>query len=198
MCPGDVVEFRQKLGEFYRHVFNEQDPGILLSQVPGRRPFAIEDRFVVPDVVENRNISEHAPDETNALNDERDANGYEFEMQDRSAFNTDRIRQLKRPMNSIDERTPVEQWLCNSGSCVLLGEPGAGKSTLLRFLAIDLLRSSPYFSKASKRWGSYLPVWIPFALWTKLVSDNTCFFVTDGCPQALVARIRRTATNAAG
>ena len=42
----------------------------------------------------------------------------------------------------------------------------------MRFLAIDLLSESPKLSVLSKKWGLFLPVWLPFALWTKYISDS--------------------------
>jgi hypothetical protein len=50
-----VVEYRREMGRFYAHVFNVQDPGLLIADTPGAL-VRLEDRYVVPDVLERRSV----------------------------------------------------------------------------------------------------------------------------------------------
>ena len=53
------------------------------------------------------------------------------------------------------------------------GSQAGGKSTLLRFIALDMLSASPKLVDWRKRMPDYLPVWVSFAFWTKLIAaDN--------------------------
>ena len=61
---------------------------------------------------------------------------------------------------------------CEARENLLFGEPGAGKSTFLRFLALDLLQEAPLMADTAKRWGDHIPIWIPFALWTKVIGSS--------------------------
>ncbi len=50
---------------------------------------------------------------------------------------------------------------------------------MLRILAIDLLREEPRFTTIARKWGTYLPVWVPFPVWTKLIVERGSSGVVD-------------------
>src|SRR5262249_47962959 len=50
-----ITEFRRLMGRLYVHVFNNQDPGLLIADTPGTA-FRLEDRYVVPDVHDRRSV----------------------------------------------------------------------------------------------------------------------------------------------
>ena len=68
-------------------------------------------------------------------------------------------------------RRAVQSWLAQHPKSIVLGEPGNGKTSLLRFVAVDLLSEEPMFSELVKRFSSYLPVWLPFGLWTSMIKN---------------------------
>ena len=70
-------------------------------------------------------------------------------------------------LTSAQTREPAFQWLAESERSLILGAPGSGKSSLLRYLCLDLLGDQPQLGNP---WVQRLPVWLPFALWTKLIS----------------------------
>ena len=73
-------------------------------------------------------------------------------------------------------RSSAIDWLSDSDRSVVLGDPGIGKTTLLRCVLLDLLSEEPRYEACAVRWGQYLPVWVPFAMWTRLVreSETSC------------------------
>ncbi|GGR17477.1 hypothetical protein GCM10008957_32750 [Deinococcus ruber] len=71
-----------------------------------------------------------------------------------------------------ERRRSVEDWLTGEDAAVLLGGPGSGKSTLLRYLTLDLLSDAPTLKVSSGRWAGYLPIWVPFAYWTRLIASR--------------------------
>jgi hypothetical protein len=43
-------QFRRELGEFYRYLFDSQDPGIPIPRKEGARAFPLDERYVLPEV----------------------------------------------------------------------------------------------------------------------------------------------------
>lgn len=169
LAPERVGELRLGLGQFYRRVFNTQDPGLPRGELSERAVLAIEQRFVFPDIVNRRPISFPAEASEFTSNLPRPAeaqSGRYFDPTPPSG----QPRQADATTRILTERTGIDNWLGTATRALVLGEPGSGKSTLLRFLAIDLLQPAPRMQACAQRWGCHLPVWMPFALWTATVS----------------------------
>ena len=69
-------------------------------------------------------------------------------------------------------RIAAENWIANANHDIVLGLAGAGKSTLLRFIALDMLSESPKFVALRRKFPDFLPVWVSFAFWTKLIAAD--------------------------
>lgn len=167
-----VAVFRKEIGRFYKNVFNIQDPGLLASPRSGVPLLPLENRYVLPDVYEDREVKiSYEADFVEEVN--------KF-YKDAFAIQT----QAPAPVKSEDERRssgvyrtrsiqknrrPVETWLLQDCHSVVLGDPGSGKSSLLRFLAMDLLNGEPKLGELAHKFGPYLPVWVPFGLWTTMI-----------------------------
>lgn len=157
-----VALFRQSFARFYKNIFNNHDPGLLISSQGGANSLALEDRYVVPDVNEWRNINIFPSQGT----DDRPST-YDGQNEESA---------IKKPFadqKQIRQRQAIESWLAGSSQSIVLGGPGSGKSTLLRFIAMDLLSESPRLALLAKKWGQFLPVWVPFALWTRMISKSS-------------------------
>jgi len=163
---GEVAEFREKYGVFYKHVFNSHDPGLPLAATGTVESVPLEYRYVIPDVYEQRSIT------TEVSEPEIPVYGVENTPFDNTT--SDRSQRTVKPhrTHKIQQRRAVEDWLAAADRSIILGGPGSGKSTLLRFVAIDLLQESPRLTLLSQKWGQSLPVWVPFALWTKMISES--------------------------
>ncbi|MNO42179.1 NACHT domain protein [compost metagenome] len=157
-----LLRLRERLSVFYKIVFNTHDPGLLLSTKNSQYSVPLQNRYVVPDIVEKRNV--------NFGHDNWNTN---LELQYDGIYNVQNRPTIKM-INQIDieHRIDIESWLLNSSRNVILGGPGSGKSTFLRYLAIDILSDEPKLNKVAQKYGGFLPIWIPFALWTKHISTN--------------------------
>lgn len=71
------------------------------------------------------------------------------------------------------------EWLDTVQQGVILGGPGVGKSATLRFLALDLLSDQPRSEALARKWGNHLPLFLPFALLTRLVAQHELISVPD-------------------
>lgn len=170
----EVTQLRDKLGSLYGYVFDAQDPGLpaaAQSDVPSP---ALSDRYVLPDVYEGRTVEfgfvGSGEDGTGDLNAEDGPRS--------DALGVDVTAQAGRRViphhtsRSYRQRRAVGDWLASGPRSVVLGGPGSGKSSLLRYLALDMLKDGPELATPAREWGGFLPVWVPFAFWTKAVADQ--------------------------
>jgi hypothetical protein len=156
--------FRQGLGRFYARVFALQDPGLptTINAVDAPRP--LHERYAIPEIVaadpngpvlaQPRRILEQKPPDPEQL--PRDA-GQEPVFLERP----DRVRE------------GIEAWLCRNKKSIVLGGPGTGKSALLKYIVLDLFSPEPHLSRLAAQWGHLLPVWLPFAFWSKLIEERS-------------------------
>ena len=168
---GKVIEYRQKFSAFYRHVFNTHDPGLLVPTLGKFELLPLEDRYVLPEIYEKRLIT--FPHQQEGVKPEIPSKDiYRTAPKDISGERLQRVAKSQRPSEAYQQRHPIESWLINGNQNIILGGPGSGKSAFLRFICIDLLNDSPRLNLISQKWGQFLPVWVPFALWTKLISGQ--------------------------
>lgn len=181
-----VAEYRRELRACYAVVFNQYDPGLPTQEVKGE-PLRLENRFIVPDVFEERPPAPYqsATREVAQVFGERTAarqtnRREQAQLQDLDAGGL--LLQAEQPAE-LDAGTPyramwrarvrVDQQLAKHPRAVILGDPGAGKSTLLRFLTLDMLSDTPELDALPQALGVRLPVWLPFAYITRqLVLDE--------------------------
>ena len=152
------IHLRERLLSFYTRVFDLHDRG-----VPILDELTLYERYVIADIelVEALNPSDR---QASPLLRHSDSN-----KQEASPVDTSR-RQTRTRLFS--HRLPISSWLVRGKRNLLFGEPGAGKSTFLRFLALDLLQDSPLLPDTTKKWADHIPVWLPFALWTKVIHSG--------------------------
>ena len=180
--PEEVIRLRQLLRHCYTQHFEITDPGLpsLTGSINSDlQPLSLVDRFVPPEILEEQQVS-HMPEILEEQQVSRtEAINYSFEGQDDQRPHTDvttddssssrRTRVIPRP--SVVRRSAID-WLSDSEQSVIIGDPGIGKSTLLRCILLDLLSPEPRYEIFARRWGQYLPVWVPFAMWTRLVGES--------------------------
>ena len=165
-----VQEFRTRLGAFYGQVFSRQDPGLPRSWEDPIRP--ISDRYVLPDVLAlEAQVLHLAPSELAP------------KVEAPSSPRFGRVRVVDdTPTYS---REGIEKWLARNRKSVVLGGPGTGESALLRFLVSDLFASEPVLQRLAEEWGDLLPVWLPFAFWSKLISERGSCGIQDALQEWL-------------
>jgi NACHT domain-containing protein/restriction endonuclease len=170
-----IVEFRAKVANFYHRVFNEHDPGLpLMSSADAGNALPFDERYVLPDIEDRQIITFSGESNPSGESPETQSFGSESPL-DNSVTPLTEQRRQKPPSSqsgtSYQQRHRLEHWLAQAERHVILGGAGSGKSSLLRFIALDILRDSPHLPALAQKWGRHLPVWIPFALWTKKISD---------------------------
>jgi hypothetical protein len=170
---GELREFRAKARQFYSHVFQAHDPGIPSAQLFSSTHIPLPSRFIVPDIYD----SQIAPSDERLNDFERQLEQIQRTEQEDSISEISALplARLQREPDILQfkQRMQIDAWFTNETDLyVVLGEPGAGKSTFLRYLALQLLDDASGNVPLCKKWRNRLPVWIPFALWTKVISSS--------------------------
>ena len=154
----EVKKLRSELFSVYSRVFNMHDKGIPLADV-----FPLSDRFIVPDVEDKQSLSTQSSSNEGPVSEKTNEGGQDTKE--------DQKRKVTNVTKRYIQRIPIENWISRSNKNLLFGDPGSGKSSFLRFLTLDILNENPTMEFIAEKWGSYLPVWIPFALWTKIINQ---------------------------
>ena len=152
------LHLRQELFSLYSRVFNLHDRGVPIADV-----LPLYERYVPSDVEWIETLEPLSGPETAIL---RSNNSPQRKTDHADAYRS------RKPPRTYSQRLPLASWVVRGKRNLLFGEPGAGKSTFLRFLALDLLQEAPSLTDTAKRWGDHVPIWIPFALWTKVISSG--------------------------
>ena len=181
--PAEVIRLRQLLRNCYTQHFEITDPGLpsLTGSInPDHQPLPLVDRFVPPEILEEQQVPH--TEMLNYSSGDQDnrrprADGTEDLSSSRRlrADGTEDSSSSRRPRvttRTLEVRQPAIDWLSDSDLSVVLGDPGIGKSTLLRCVLLDLLSIEPRYETCVRRWGQYLPVWVPFAMWTRLAVES--------------------------
>jgi hypothetical protein len=161
-----VAEFREKLGQFYMHVFNTNDPGSEGSASGDMQLLPIKRRFILPDIEEEQAIPSGVPAANSPPRNRFPEDGGSVVPRNTTPTETGRASRTVR------RRITIDDWLAGSDRNIILGGPGGGKSTLLRFLVTDLLSEDPVLSSIAAKWGDHLPVWVPFPTWTEKIRHH--------------------------
>jgi len=173
LSPEDVLKLRSLLHRCYMHHFDSVDPdlpSLTSAMTRGPQPLPLAERYIVPDILESRQISQ-----TQAVPVSAAPSG-SVALQ-ASAQQPAKSQEPGRMVTVTTEfrRTAIE-WLIEGDLSVIIGDPGIGKSSLLRYILLDLLSKEPRHEDLAIKWGNRLPVWIPFAMWTRMVgeSESSC------------------------
>jgi len=178
LSPSDVSRLRDLLRHCYTQHFDVVDPGLPSPTSPvwsGPRPLALVERFVLPDVFETRHVIQAQPSVAG-----RPPEALSWPPPMASSRPPEVPRRAPEPYGlvtcSTEVRRPALEWLIENDLSVVIGDPGIGKSSLLRFLLLDLLSPQPVHEALAMKWGDRLPVWVPFAMWTRMVAETetTC------------------------
>ncbi|WP_158750570.1 NACHT domain-containing NTPase [Acidobacterium sp. S8] len=159
LTPSKVEQYRKRLEAFYRHSFEQNDPGIpsLASSMSPRTN--LSKRFVLPDLTNRETVL--------TSSQRRKPDAFDLTIDDENA--------VPRPFSLLSEtetsesreiRFPVDDWISGTDRALIVGAAGSGKTTLLRYMILDLLSEEPTLPAIAERLGRHLPVWIPFAYWT--------------------------------
>lgn len=169
LTPAEFRDLKARLSACYAAHFLSVDPGVLslaATKTGGQRQLPLAERFVSPDLSEQTDIDaeEPAAEPGPTIPQYDPETGLEY-----SPVPTVRIEERPRRERT---RVTLENWIVAAKYEIVLGLAGSGKSTLLRFTALDMLSASPKLVDWRKRMPDYLPVWVSFAFWTKLIAAD--------------------------
>ena len=165
LTPVRVSELRQLLGQLYSAHFNALDPGIPSAAHMEVLSIPLSERFVEPDILEQRTINPRPTSEQPLQPLALEPMSPHSARQPRHAERTGRETQ--------DIRSSLTSWLSQNRLSAIIGEAGRGKTTLLRAIALDLLSTEPRLASLARLWGNSIPVWVPFALWVRNVANSS-------------------------
>ena len=69
------------------------------------------------------------------------------------------------------ERISLESWLADTNREVVLGPAGSGSTS--SYLALDMLSASPKLLGLRRLRPDFVPVWISFPFWTKIIATDS-------------------------
>lgn len=164
----DIARLRQELLTLYSSNFSSIDPGIALGLPSGQqRQLLLIDRFIEPDISFEDASSTFT--ERSSLPD-GDEN-CQVAPGTLSALSTQKASPRRAPVSTAVRR-PLANWLTEVEQAAIIAPAGYGKSSFLRALALDLLMEGKLFPDLTKRWGDRIPIILPFASWTRLISKG--------------------------
>ena len=151
-------KLRGELLSLYRRIFDIHDRGVPIPDV-----LTLYDRYVISDIESVETIEAPSGPEM-ASHSTGDS-----PREDTAGVGAYVQRKLAR---TYSQRLPITSWIVRGKRSLLFGKPGAGKSTFLRFVALDLLHEAPSQTLIARHWGDHIPIWIPFAFWTKVIASG--------------------------
>lgn len=169
LTPQEFRSLKSKLRACYVSHFASVDPGVLsLLSAPksGKRHLLLSERFIEPDLTLQAEVfaDEPPPERQQSVPRVDPALGEGAAL----SF----VARVEDQPRREKTRIAAEKWIANANHDIVLGLAGAGKSTLLRFIALDMLSERPTFIALRRQFPDFLPVWVSFAFWTKLIAAD--------------------------
>ena len=173
----ELASLRPALRDCYNSWISTIDPGLPIAgqdrQGRTRPAIPISERYVQPDIILQADRADQFRENT-----QRDETARRTEINKRVADAGERVRSPfetvapdTRTLN-LERRIPLDDHLAGGAPSLVVGEAGSGKSTLLRFLALDVLSDDPKLNATRDLYRGYLPIWVPFALWTRMAAHR--------------------------
>jgi hypothetical protein len=161
----DIVKLRAELLAIYSGHFQVVDPGVGSIPLAGpRQSLPLLQRFIEPDIAHRENLASVKPEKavSESANERRDAIPESPQTQSSS-----------RSSSATAIRRPLSNWASEGSQLAVIAPGGFGKSSFLRALALSLLSEGDLFPSLTRRWSDRIPIYLPFATWTRLFSDDS-------------------------
>jgi len=168
LAPHEIRSLRSELGALYEAVFK------INTRSPIDQVVSLRDEFVDLDVSTKRSVfeTEVEPQTVSLLGSINQH--FEFELDD-GFLESPRLPLPPMYTGETHQLRSLTHWVTEEDACLLVGGPGSGKSTALRTLALDILSGDPKFPELSTRYGSSIPLWVPFSFWVDSISNYPDF-----------------------
>jgi NACHT domain-containing protein len=190
LCPPEALEMlarrlsrfgledlRRALTDWYMSWIATIDPGLPVSHL-GRSgrvvpAIPITKRYIRPDILVR--VAEPPPSLASRGDQDQTETASDSAESAAEAPRTDmaRSRSDRTSASTIQERrVELDRFLLSEARVIIAADAGMGKSTLLRVVGLDCLSDEPQLSAARDRYAKCVPVWVPFALWTRMASER--------------------------
>ncbi|MGZ8732959.1 MAG: NACHT domain-containing protein [Thermoanaerobaculia bacterium] len=164
MSSERVAAARKLLRDLYAAHFAAVDPGLPAVANRTKPTVPLLDRFVMPDVLEQRTVTIAAENK---------------EPPHRAESHGGLARQGRPRIETREVRSSLARWFEQNRLFVILADAGRGKTTLLSAIALDLLADEPRHEGWARTWRDRIPVWIPFGAWVTGVLHDQKFGLGD-------------------
>jgi hypothetical protein len=171
----DIDGVRVRLRDFYTAWIAAVDPGLpIAGQDKDGRQFPapkLAQRYVLPDLLLS----------VGAIDHETDAPAEQSTPKlDQQAIDSGKPEKSgsagparSAPLPTRERVVSVDQLLTTERQAIITADAGAGKTTLLRFLALEILSDQSDVAAIHDRYAGFVPVWVPFALWTRMAEEKS-------------------------
>lgn len=173
----DISSIRTRLQRLYTAWIAVVDPGLPIAgtdnhgkQIPAPQ---LKQRYVPPDVIVSADTASIDTEPVGPSQELEIGEVLREELEDAPAALVAMARAAKTQQFTARQRSvPVDQFLANETRALFVAEAGAGKTTLLRFLALEILSDCSNITVLRDRYAGFIPVWVPFALWTRMAEGK--------------------------
>ena len=173
----DIASIRARLLKLYTAWIAAVDPGLPIAGTDSRaKPIPapqLKQRYVLPDVIVTLDpgSAESEPADPSEQSPAVQVPGPELEGAPADVVamtRAPRAQEVRARRRSLS----VDQFLTAETRAILTAEAGAGKTTLLRFIALEILSDASSVAVLRNRYSGFVPVWVPFALWTRMAEGK--------------------------
>lgn len=156
----NIAECRRAMFEVYIELFRDINDTILVNRDDAK--FPLEDRFVMPDFIDEiQGLDNGEPETPEIKTEEHDTTNIYFKNDAIQEYSEQYLKEFYRQLNSTGNRKvriPADSVLSPNRSILLIiAGPGFGKSSLLKYLTLQMLKGE------MAAYDGYLPVWMPFS-----------------------------------
>jgi hypothetical protein len=171
-------DLRRTLADWYVSWIATIDPALPVADLgrSGRAVPAIPiaERYIRPDVLVR--VAEPVPSPASRGDQpQRETTSDSAEGDAAEAPRRDMGRSRSDPTSASTmrgRRVELDRFLLSEPRVIIAADAGMGKSTLLRVVGLDCLADEPQLSAVRDRYARFVPVWVPFALWTRMASER--------------------------
>jgi hypothetical protein len=188
LCPPEALEIlshrlsrfaaadlRLSLGEWFTAWVGNVDPGLPIAHLGrdgrGAPSIPIGDRYVQPDFLVRGSDLAAPPEAIDGRDQVAEASSDRM-AQDSAKDGAPNRRARATPPAMRERRVELDRFLAGERLVLISADAGMGKSTLLRVIALDMLSDVPKLAAVRGNLEGFIPVWVPFALWTRMASDR--------------------------
>lgn len=169
-------EYKQKLGKFYRTLFDNHEGSI--SNLSGQNTTPnFEDRYIVPDVINSIYLDSHDEGFSQSDQSKDVIDNMSIDLIDEIDTDCGAMGHIQsstyQDNQDIENRLSSLDWIATEKNTVVIGGAGSGKSALLKYIVLGLLDQIALKNRnLQENRSKLIPVWLPFGFWTNYMESQ--------------------------